>query len=161
MPPPVPSNQQPAAPSTASCPPIEGDAEAAYAAYRAHEDAPDTDEHERWKPRYELALRAAKAGHPDGQAHAGGLLFSHHFQVEAPDETSADDRTAYVEALTWLFLGTLRGSEYGMTYAPGMDVIGTTAALPAELETPLADVPREWLDASLAAAKQLVPCYER
>jgi hypothetical protein len=88
------------------------------------------------------------------------MQFATLFQAEAPDPGNTTERDAYVAALTLLFTGTLRGSEFGRDYADDMAELAATRALPAELGMPFVEVPRAWLDASLAAAERWIACHD-
>jgi hypothetical protein len=136
------------------CEPTEGDPQHAYDELEALDNGAP------WPTRYAAAVKAAKAGHPDGQAQAGGLKFASLFEEE-PDANNSEQRDQYTAALTWLFTGTLRGSEYGKSYAPGLERMAPpTRVLSAELEPPLGDVPRPWLEAAWSAARSWGACHD-
>ncbi len=157
--PPAPETSAPAptaepAPA-ADCPKLKGDADAAYRELQAlPKNAP-------WQKRQSLAFKAARAGHAEGQARAGGMTFSDLYQGDAPRPDSAEDREAYVAALTNLFTGAFRGSEYGRGYAPDMAAIVDTGKLPAKLEQPFEEVPRQWLEEAMSGAREWLACHDK
>jgi hypothetical protein len=103
--------------------------------------------------RMALYRRAALEGSVEAQLRSGVLEFSALFQGEAP---TAEDRDDYVRALTNVFNAALQGFERAKSVFPDMPAIIKDRKLPSEFSEPLADLPREWLDAAFAAAKL---CY--
>jgi len=149
------SPTEPAARAAArrECPDRSGDGgQAAFDEARALTSTDEYDEGFRLK-RFALYRQAAEEGHLQAQHELGWLLFQELYMGDAPEPSQ---RATYVAALTDIFGAGLRGLEAARTQFPGLPQILDAQQLPDDLDGPLAELPAEWVEEALAAARD---CY--
>jgi hypothetical protein len=102
----------------------------------------------RFEPAMALLREAARGGERLAQSVYGRTRFSTLFQGDAP---RAEQRELYVEALTFWRTAALAEPEH--------DGMGLTAATPAALAFPLAELPAAWLQEAWARSDAWIRCH--
>ncbi len=149
-----PTPKQPA-PAATKCPQRSGDGgQAAFDEARAL-DAAVTDDYDSKSraQRFKLYAQAAKAGHLEAQFVYGWRMFESLYMGDPPVPS---ERATYVAAMTDIFGSGFRGLEKARTDFPNLLEMIDTHKLPSELEQPLDELPREWVQEALDAA---LACY--
>jgi len=100
----------------------------------------------------------AASGHVAAQFFLGSTLFSWRFQRGGPDPTSAEDKEAYIDLLSWLAMAIKQEHPDSYGYLPsGISQTLRTGKAPEILEEPMSDFPKDWLiEASRRADQRLV-----
>jgi hypothetical protein len=139
---------EPAAAVEVECPTRAGDGGVqVYEEARAADKEPK--EHEFNTKAFAPYKDAAERGHLGSQYEIGWRMFE---SLYMGDEATPDQRKEYVDALADIFGAGFRGYNTARDRFPGMAEILDAEKLPDELEQPLDELPREWVEEAYALA---------